>query len=234
MMPLASYDTRRTEVEAYFDRTAVDAWARLTSNEPVGRIRQTVRDGRNQMRSTLLEWLPLDLVDKRVLDAGCGPGQLSVEAAQRGGNVVGIDLSATLIGLAQQRLATEIGSTKLEFRVGDMLDPALGHFDHVVSMDALIHYGIEDCIAVLGQWAARTHRSIIFTFAPRTPALALMHATGRIFPSSNRAPAIVPVAEASLREGIAKAAALTSWRIGRTQRIAAGFYTSQAMELVRR
>ncbi len=28
----------------------------------------------------------------------------------------------------------------IDFRVGDMLDPALGRFDHVVAMDSLIHY----------------------------------------------------------------------------------------------
>jgi magnesium-protoporphyrin O-methyltransferase len=233
-MPLASYDTRRTEVEAYFDRTAVDAWARLTSDAPVGRIRQTVRAGRNTMRATLLNWLPDDLAGKRVLDAGCGPGQLSVAAAQRGGDVLGVDLSPTLIGLAQERLAAEIAASQLAFRVGDMLDPALGTFDHVVSMDALIHYGLEDCVRVLGQWAAHTRHSIIFTFAPRTPALAVMHTVGRIFPSSNRSPAIVPVAEAALRDGIAHASTLADWRVGRTERVATGFYTSQAMELVRR
>ena len=44
----------RGELETYFDRTAVEAWARLTSDAPVGRIRATVRAGRDDMRSTLL------------------------------------------------------------------------------------------------------------------------------------------------------------------------------------
>ena len=38
--------------------------------------------------------------------------------------------------------------------------------------------------------------SILFTFAPRTPLLAVMHAVGRLFPRGDRAPAIVPVAGA--------------------------------------
>ncbi len=38
------------QLETYFDRTAVEAWARLTSDAPVGRIRATVRAGRDQMR----------------------------------------------------------------------------------------------------------------------------------------------------------------------------------------
>jgi hypothetical protein len=44
------YTQRRSEIETYFDRTAADAWARLTSNAPVSRIRQTVRAGRDEMR----------------------------------------------------------------------------------------------------------------------------------------------------------------------------------------
>jgi magnesium-protoporphyrin O-methyltransferase len=233
-MTIASYDTRRGEVEAYFDRTAADAWARLTSDAPVGRIRQTVRDGRNAMRATLLEWLPQDLDGKRLLDAGCGPGQLSIEAARRGSRVVGVDLSATLIHLAQERLADDPASARLMFQVCDMLDPLLGTFDHVVSMDALIHYAMDDAVDVLSHWAERTRGSMIFTFAPRTPALAIMHAAGRIFPSSNRSPAIIPVAEGALCLAIERAPALQDWRIGRTKRVAAGFYTSQALELVRR
>lgn len=50
----ASYDTRRGELTTYFDRTAVEAWSRLTSDAPVSRIRATVRAGRDAMRGTLL------------------------------------------------------------------------------------------------------------------------------------------------------------------------------------
>ncbi len=233
-MTVDTYDTRRSQVEAYFDRTAVDAWTRLTSEAPVGRIRQTVRAGRAEMRALLLDWLPQDLSGQRLLDAGCGPGQLAVEAARRGADVLGVDLSATLIGLAAERLAKDVDAHRLTFRVGDMLDSGHGAFDHVIAMDALIHYSLDEAIHVLSRWAPRTRRSIAFTFAPRTPALAVMHAAGRLFPSSNRSPAIVPVAERALAKGIARAPALSDWRIGRTRRVAAGFYTSQALELVRR
>ena len=37
-----SYLDRRAEIATYFDRTAAAAWARLTSDAPVGRIRATV------------------------------------------------------------------------------------------------------------------------------------------------------------------------------------------------
>ena len=83
-MTTPSYVSRRGELEAYFDRTAVDAWKRLTSDAPVNRIRATVRAGRDAMRNTLLSWLPQDMRGVRLLDAGCGTGALAIEAARRG------------------------------------------------------------------------------------------------------------------------------------------------------
>ncbi|HRD95418.1 MAG TPA: magnesium protoporphyrin IX methyltransferase, partial [Rubrivivax sp.] len=68
-MNTASYQHRRSEIEHYFDRTAAQTWARLTSDAPVGRIRATVRAGRERMRTTLLSWLPGDLRGRRILDA---------------------------------------------------------------------------------------------------------------------------------------------------------------------
>ena len=83
-MTIATYLERRGELETYFDRTAVDAWAKLTSDAPVGRIRATVRAGRDEMRDTLLSWLPQNMSGARLLDAGCGTGALAIEAARRG------------------------------------------------------------------------------------------------------------------------------------------------------
>jgi magnesium-protoporphyrin O-methyltransferase len=231
-MAINTYIERRSEVETYFDRTAVEAWTRLTSDAPVGRIRATVRAGRDQMRATLLSWLPADLRGRRLLDAGCGTGALAVEAARRGASVVAIDLSPTLVELARERAPRDLGAGVLQFEVGDMLDARLGEFDHVVAMDSLIHYPSADVIRVLEQISARTRDSIVFTFAPRTLPLAMMHAFGRLFPRGNRAPAIEPVAAEQLRDSIRTT--LTGWTPARTERVASGFYTSQAQELKRR
>ncbi len=138
-MPNMSYQERRGQLETYFDRTAVEAWSRLTSDAPVSRIRSTVRTGRERMRSTLLDWLPADLRGRRLLDAGCGTGALAIEAARRGADVVAVDVAPTLITLARERTPEDLGAGSILFLVGDMSDD-LGHFDHVVAMDSLIHY----------------------------------------------------------------------------------------------
>jgi magnesium-protoporphyrin O-methyltransferase len=231
-MPTVTYAERRGQLETYFDRTAVEAWSRLTSDAPVGRIRATVRAGRDRMRDTLIDWLPADLSGRRVLDAGCGTGALAVEAARRGAHVVAVDLSPKLIGLARERLPRDLGTGSIELRVGDMLDPALGRFDHVVAMDSLVHYDAADVVRVVAGLADRTQASVLFTFAPRTPALAVMHAVGRLLPRGHRAPAIEPVAESDLQRRLGAEPALAGWRAARTRRVASGFYTSQALEVV--
>ena len=101
-MEQASYQQTRAKLEEYFDRTAADQWAKLTSEAPVSGIRATVRAGRDRMRQTLLSWLPEDLQGRRVLDAGCGTGAMACELAKRGAEVVAIDLSPTLVDLARE------------------------------------------------------------------------------------------------------------------------------------
>lgn len=231
-MTNASYQQRRGQIEDYFDRTAAAAWAKLTSDAPVGRIRASVRAGRDRMRATLLSWLGEDLRGKRILDAGCGTGALAVEAARRGAQVVAIDLSPTLVHLARERVPHDVAHL-VEFHSGDMLDPALGQFDHVVAMDSIIHYQTEDAVQALAQLAERTRGSIVFTFAPRTPFLAAMISVGRWFPRGDRAPWLEPMAEQRIAHLMQAHSALADWGCARTQRISSGFYKSQAMEWLR-
>jgi magnesium-protoporphyrin O-methyltransferase len=225
-MTSATYASYRRRLETYFDRTAARAWEQLTSDAPVSGIRATVRAGRDRMRGTLLTWLPADMTGLRLLDAGCGTGALAVEAAMRGAEVVAIDVAGNLVDVARRRAPAGLA---IDWRVGDMLDPALGRFDHVVAMDSLIHYPAFDIVAVLRALAERTERSLLFTFAPRTPALAAMHGVGKLFPRADRAPAIEPVAERLLRTLIASA--MPHATIGRDARVGGGFYISHAMEV---
>jgi len=236
-MDNTTYQEKRDRIEEYFDRTAADQWARLTSDAPVSGIRKTVRAGRDRMRETLLSWLPDDLHGRRILDAGCGTGALALELAQRGAHVVAIDLSPTLVQLARERLRDKhpeyLHGGKLEFISGDMLSTTYGNFDHVVAMDSMIHYEKHDMVQGLVGLAQRTAHSLLFTFAPSNPILATMIRVGRIFPRADRAPFIEPVAENTLRAEIQRAAGLQSWSATRTEKISSGFYTSQAMELSR-
>ena len=226
--PSASYASARSRLETYFDRTARDTWERLTSDAPVSGIRATVRAGREAMRATLLSWLPEDMTGLRLLDAGCGTGSLAVEAARRGAEVVAIDVAGGLVDIARKRAPERL---RIDWRVGDMLDPALGRFDHVVAMDSLIHYRAFDIVDTVGALAERTRGSLAFTFAPQTPALKAMHVAGKLFPRGDRSPAIEPVRERLLRHLLASAS--PGQRVARDRRVMTAFYKSHALELVR-
>jgi ubiquinone/menaquinone biosynthesis C-methylase UbiE len=58
-----------------------------------------------------------DVVEKRVLDAACGPGLYAEELVRRGASVVGFDQSPQMIELCRDRVPSG------EFRVHDLADP---------------------------------------------------------------------------------------------------------------
>ncbi len=224
------YDTQRDQLAAYFDGTARKAWIDLTSDAKVSGIRATVRAGREEMRGVLLSMLPTDLRRKRLLDGGCGTGALAVEAAFRGAEITAVDIAGGLVEVARERAPQFLGHGKIDFRAGDFLDSGLGEFDHIVLMDSLIHYPLEDMVAALRALSQRCSGSIVFTFAPHTTMLGAMHKVGKLFPRSDRSPAIVPIAEERLEQALSQ---MDGWNIGRSQRVSSGFYTSHAMQLVR-
>ena len=223
-----TYEATRERLEHYFDRTASQTWERLTSDAPVSRVRQTVREGRDRMRAAMMGRLPADLSGMRVLDAGCGAGPMTEELAARGAEVVAVDISPSLLDVARRRIPVALHD-RISFRAGDMLDPAHGEFDYVMAMDSLIHYEVGDIAAALGRLKKRTSRAVVFTIAPRTPFLTAFWAAGKLFPRSDRSPAIIPHADASIAKGLKRLN--VPGDLTRIERVSRGFYISQAMEL---
>jgi|SRR6056297_6990 len=219
-----TYDATRDRVEHYFDRTATKVWERLTSDAPVSRIRETVRKGRDQMRDKLLAALPSDLNGVRVLDAGCGAGQMTQELAKRGADVMAVDISPSLVRIAQDRLPQGL-HRKVKFASGDMLAADLGTFDHVIAMDSLIYYTEADIRAALSELGERTSASVAFTVAPRTPLLMTMWYAGKAFPRSDRSPTMIPHGPSRLSKTVSDIGQLND--LGRVN---SGFYISQALE----
>ena len=219
---MANYSATRDRVEHYFDRSATKVWERLTSDAPVSRIRQTVRAGRDTMRAVMLRRLPADLRGARVLDAGCGAGQMTAELAARGADVVAIDISPALVDIARSRLPLDL-SHRVTFAAGDMTAPEHGAFDYVLAMDSLIYYGPADIAASLDQMGARTRAAIVFTVAPKTPFLMAFWTLGKAFPRADRSPTMVPQAFGTLSKA-------TSGRLTQIERVSRGFYISECLE----
>jgi magnesium-protoporphyrin O-methyltransferase len=219
----ANYTDTRARVETYFDRTATAVWERLTSDAPVSRIRQTVREGRDAMRALMLSRLPADLTGARVLDAGCGAGQMSAELAARGADVVAVDISPSLVEIARERM-TPAQRAKITFLSGDMLADSLGRFDHVVAMDSLIYYCTPDIANALNRLSARTSGRIVFTVPPRTPLLSLMWRAGQMFPRADRSPTMIP-------QDWRQIAAAAKGQLTRAGHVSRGFYISECLEV---
>lgn len=217
-----AYGATRDRVEDYFDRSATQVWARLTSDAPVSRIRATVRAGRDRMRALMLAKLPDDLRGARVLDAGCGTGAMTAELAARGADVVAVDISPALVRIAGDRL-DPAQHGQVRFHAGDMLADDLGRFDHVIAMDSLIYYTAPDIAGALARLGARTSGSVVFTVAPRTPFLMTFWTLGRAFPRADRSPVMIPHAYDRL-------ARLVPGRLARVGRVSSGFYISECLE----
>ena len=223
---MADYAATRDRVETYFDRTATTVWERLTSDAPVSGIRATVRAGRDRMRALMLAQLPNDLSGLRILDAGCGTGAMAVELAQRGADVLAVDISPALIEIAQKRAPAHLAG-KIDYRSGDMMDADYGQFDHILAMDSMIYYTATDIAGILNRAAPRLSGKFVFTLAPRTPLLMAMFRMGKLFPRKDRSPTMIPhslsVVQAALRQ-----AGVPGHLYG-IKRITAGFYISTAL-----
>ncbi len=223
-----SYAKTRDRLETYFDQTASKAWQVLTTDLPVSGIRARVRAGRDKMREILMDSLPDDLSGARVLDAGCGTGQISIELAKRGASVLGVDISTSLVHVAKRRTPSYLGKN-INFLVGDMLAPEHGSFDYVLAMDSLIHYDLQDVAQALDRLAPRIHKQISFTIAPQTLLLSTLLLIGKAFPKSERSPVISPIKFERLRDEVLNKKNLKNVRIAQLQVVKSSFYISEAV-----
>lgn len=97
----------------------------------------------HQINPLRLSWIQetVSLPGKRVLDVGCGGGILSDAMARAGANVLGIDMSAKALGVAQLH-ALEVQTQNIAFReitAEDLAAEQPGQFDVVTCMEMLEH-----------------------------------------------------------------------------------------------
>ena len=89
-----------------------------------------------------------------VIDAGCGNGRYTRALAGRFSRVVGVDIAGPAIERARQEARREAGDgAATEFRVADLLDPAVGHALHAELGDCTVF--VRGVLHVLGAADAR-------------------------------------------------------------------------------
>ena len=227
---MRTYSQNRDKIAEYFNKTGFRAWEALTAETPVSKIRSKVRQSREKMRRKILLNLPNDLSGKRILDAGCGAGQFSIELAMRGAQVLGIDISSNLIEIAKKRLPDNL-KKNIEFLTSDMMQ-CHGNFDFVILMDSLIHYPENDTMIILENLLQNTNEKILFTLVPSTLVLSLKLKIGRLFPKSDRSPTLSPLNTKSFikvyEDKFEKEFNANVSRIGKVNDL---FYSSEVLEL---
>jgi magnesium-protoporphyrin O-methyltransferase len=224
-------------IRSYFEGRA-PGWIRLTADAPVSGVRRAVRRGRREMADTLLGWLPPSGTNgakgPTVLDAGCGPGEISVRLAQRGFRVTGVELAPSLARAARERAHGAGLDGQIQVLDGDLADAPDGPWDHVLCMDVLFHYPREEAAELVVSLAGRARRSLLLTMAPRTLLLGTLGAVGSLFPRRDRAPRLHPVPVEAFLSDITSDPRMAGWEAGRQRRVTAAVYFSHAVELRRR
>ena len=127
-----------------------------------------------EQRLALRPWLKVG-AGTRVLDVGCGVGRWSRLLAARGADVLGVDLSPTMIAQARQRAVAEGVADRCRFRVQDVSNlDVVERFDLVLGVTVLQHILDPGALrAALGAMAAHLApgaRMILLEAAPTTPA----------------------------------------------------------------
>lgn len=84
---------------------------------------------------------------ERILDLGCGSGQLTAKIAEAGAQVIGLDLSPDMIAQARANyphielaIGTAIRRGKIEFRIGDATSFELSEPVDAVFSNAVLHW----------------------------------------------------------------------------------------------
>ena len=227
---MTTYFQNRDRICEYFDKTGFQAWEALTNESPVSKIRLKVRQSRDKMRRKILSNLPDNLSGKRVLDAGCGPGQLSIELAQRGAQVLGIDISSNLIEIAKKRLPEKF-KKNLKFETSDMVKDN-GKFDYIILMDSLIHYPEKDTVHLLESLLKNTNEKILFTLVPSNLILSLKLKIGSFFPKTDRSPTLSPLnTDTFIKSYQNKFEKEFKASIASVGKVVDLFYTSEVLEL---
>ena len=82
----------------------------------------------------------ISLQDKRIVDVGCGGGILTEGLAKKGANMLGIDLSADLIDIADLHgLESGVSASYKKISAEALAEAEPESFDHVVCMEMLEH-----------------------------------------------------------------------------------------------
>ncbi len=110
-----------------------------------------------------------------VLDAGCGRGRVAIQAALMGASVTAVDVSAEMLGHAEES-ADRMGA-RVKFQLADLHDLPFSDdtFDLVFHLEILLHLeDPEQVLAELGR-VLKPHGTLVLTTNGQNPVSRLLH-----------------------------------------------------------
>ena len=120
----------------------------------------------------------------KVLDLGCGSGDLSLQLLARGANVTGVDISPGMIAVARRRAELHFPEARAEFIAAPVEDMGLapGSFDAVVGRFILHHLDLDAGAAEIAKLLIPGGRASFAENSARNPLLmfARGHLVGRL------------------------------------------------------
>lgn len=139
-----------------------------------------------------------------LMDLPCGTGRLAETLLEQGFHVVGIDISAAMLHVAQRRL--DRFGARFETVMSDVNELARnrrGIYDVALCARVLMHFPLEQQIEFLKSVALLTKGTVVFSQSLSTPYQRLRRKIKRFL--GNQTPAMHPVTESELRELLAGA-----------------------------
>lgn len=219
-------------VKEYFNQKGFDRWRRIYGEtDDVNKVQKKIRQGHQQTIDTVVEWLKDDgnLADLTICDAGCGVGSLSIPLAQAGATVAASDISAKMVGEAQEKAAAALeDKSKVSFSVED-LEKLTGKYDTVICLDVLIHYPTEDAAKMIAHLASLAESRLILSFAPKTCLLFVLKKIGEFFPGPSKTTRAYQHKEADIIAILKD----NGFEIKRTGMTSVSFYYSRILEAVK-
>ena len=228
-MPISN-NLEKNEVKEYFNGTGFDRWKRIYSkSEEVNTVQKNIRKGHQKTVDDVILWIKKNpqLLKSSICDAGCGVGSLTVPLLKLGIKDIQVsDISSSMIAETKNRIKElGISSNKIKFKVSD-LENLSGSFDFVICLDVFIHYPQPVAEEMVKHLCDLSKESLIVSFAPYTPFLAILKNIGKLFPGPSKTTRAYTLKE----EGIINAAKEKGFAVVQKKLNQAPFYFSKLIE----
>lgn len=133
-----------------------------------------------------------------IIDAPCGTGRLAETLLEAGYNVIGLDIAAPMLDVANRKLARFGDRFQSHVRDVRTLDPNEFTADAVLCARVLMHFPLEEQIEFLKSVAVLTTGPVIFNQSLLTPWHQARRALKRAL--GNQTPASYPITQGQVRQ----------------------------------